>query len=59
MRITIHEAAKIMQCSEQALRMMIQLGRIPGACTYGQGKRIAYYITEEAVRNFMKGGFNK
>lgn len=59
MRITIREASKIMQCSEQALRMMIQLGKIPGACSYGEGKRVAYYITEEAVRNFMRGGFNQ
>ena len=59
MRITIKEASKIMQCSEQALRMMIQLGKIPGACSYGEGKRVAYYITKEAVRNFMKGGFSE
>lgn len=59
MRITIRKASQIMQCSEQALRMMIQLGKIPGACSYGEGKRVAYYITEEAVRNFMRGGFNQ
>ena len=55
-RITTKEAAKMMQISEQACRMMIQLGRIPGASCGGTKARRSYFITDEQVAKLMKGG---
>lgn len=45
-----------MQISEQAVRMMIQIGRIPGASCGGTKARRSYFITDEQVANLMKGG---
>lgn len=53
MRITVHEAAEMLQCSDQMVRMLVQLGKIPGAVCYGPKCRRTYYITEEQVKNFM------
>ena len=55
-RISIKEAARLMQTSEQAVRVMIQRNRISGATCYGTKKRQAYYITDEQVFNMMRGG---
>lgn len=55
-RITTKEAARMMSISEQAVRMMIQLGRIPGASYGGSKTRRSYFITDEQVTNLMKGG---
>jgi hypothetical protein len=55
-RITTKEAACMMQISEQAVRMMIQIGRIPGASCGGTKARRSYFITDEQVANLMKGG---
>lgn len=46
----------MMSISEQAVRMMIQLGRIPGASYGGSKTRRSYFITDEQVTNLMKGG---
>jgi excisionase family DNA binding protein len=54
-RITTKQAAQMMQISEQAVRMMIQLGRIPGASCGGTKARRSYFITDEQVKNLMKG----
>lgn len=55
-RITTKEAAYMMQISEQAVRMMIQLNQIPGARMGGTKGRRSYWITDEQVKNLMKGG---
>ena len=54
-RITTKEAARMMQISEQGVRMMIRIGRIPGASCGGTKSRRSYYITDEQVANLMKG----
>lgn len=54
-RITTKEAAQMMRCGEQQIRMMIQLEKIPGAFCYGKLPRRTYFITDEQVRNLMKG----
>lgn len=55
-RITTKQAAEMMQISEQAVRMMIRLGRIPGASCGGSKTRRSYFITDVQVANLMKGG---
>ena len=55
-RITIKEAAKMMDTSEQAVRVMIFAGRIPGASCGGTKARRSYFITDEQVLRVMKGG---
>lgn len=54
-RITTKEAAQMMQISEQAVRMMIQFGRIPGASCGGSRARRSYFVTDEQIANLMKG----
>lgn len=54
-RITIKQAAQMMEVSEQAARMMVQLEKIPGAICYGPKHRRTYYITDEQIEKFMKG----
>ena len=54
-RLTIKEAAQMMGASEQAVRMMVQLEKIPGAVCYGPKHRRTYWITDEQIKNLMKG----
>ena len=54
-KLSIKEAAQLMQTSEQAVRMMIQLGRIAGATCYGSKKHRTYYITDEQIFNMTQG----
>lgn len=54
-RLTIKEAAQMMAVSEQAVRMMVQLEKIPGAVCWGPKHRRTYYITDEQITKFMKG----
>jgi len=54
-RITITEASKMLNVSEQCTRMMIQSGQIPGASYHGDTRK-TYYITDEQITNLMKGG---
>lgn len=54
-RITTKQAAQMLDVSEQAIRMMIQLEKIPGAICYGPKCRRTYIITDEQVKNLMKG----
>ena len=45
-----------MMCvGEQAIRMMIQLGKIPGAICYGPKWHRTYILTDEQIKNLMKG----
>lgn len=55
-RITTKQAAQMLNVGEQAIRMMIQLGKIPGAICYGPKAHRTYIITDEQVINLMKGG---
>ena len=54
-RITPKEAAQMMQCGEQQVRMMVQLGKIPGAFCTGKNPRRTYYIYREQIENLTKG----
>lgn len=54
-KITIKEAAGIMQISEQCLRMMIRRGCFPGAIVSGTEKKRTYYLTDVMVENIMNG----
>ena len=55
-KVTIKEASQMLQQSEQATRMMIQFEKIPGATCYGPKHRRTYFITDEQITNFMRGG---
>lgn len=54
-RITPKEAARMMQCGEQQIRMMVQLNKIPGAFCTGPKYRRTYYIYRGQIENLMKG----
>lgn len=54
-RITTKQAAQMLNVGEQAIRMMIQLNKIPGAICYGPKTRRTYILTDEQIKNFMKG----
>ena len=54
-RISIKEAARMMDVGQQQIRMMVQLGKIPGAFCYGPKERRTYIITDEQITNLMKG----
>lgn len=56
-RISIKEAARMMGAAEQFVRVSIFAGKIPGAYMVEgkNGKRGQYYITDEQVKNLMKG----
>ncbi len=58
MKITVKEAARRAGVSPQALRVMIQQNIIDGAKCYGPKCRKTYYVTDEIMANFMKGGNN-
>lgn len=55
--ISIREASSMMQKPEQFVRVSISMGMIPGAFYIkGEGKqRGSYYITDDQVKNLMKG----
>ena len=54
-RITTKEAARMMNVGEQAIRMMVQIGKIPGAICYGPKCHRTYVLTDEQIKNLMKG----
>lgn len=54
-RISIRKAAQMMKCGEQQIRMLVQLGKIPGAFCAGSKQRRTYYIYDEQITNLMKG----
>jgi len=54
-RITPKEAARMMQCGEQQVRMMCQLGKIPGAFCTGSKSRRTYYIYRGQIKKLMEG----
>jgi len=54
-RITIKEAANMMDCGEQQIRVLVQLGKIPGAFCTGPKCRRTYYIYDTQIENLQKG----
>lgn len=54
-RISIREAARMLNVGEQAVRMMVQLDKIPGAICYGSKNHRTYILTDEQIKNLMKG----
>lgn len=59
MKITIKAAAAMAGVSDQRMRVMIQNGVIEGAKCYGPKTRRTYFVTDEHMQNFMKGGRNE
>jgi hypothetical protein len=55
-KITVKDASDMAGVSQQAIRVMIQNGVIDGAKCYGPKHRRTYFITDEIMTNFMKGG---
>ena len=55
-KITVKQAANMAGVSPQALRVMIQEKVIDGAKCYGPKGRKTYYVTDDQMINFMKGG---
>lgn len=53
-RLTVKEAAQMLQASEQEVRMLIQLKRIPGATFTGKGQRKTYYIYDTQIESFAQ-----
>jgi len=53
-RLTIKQAAQMLQASEQEVRMLITLQRIPGATWTGEGKRKTYYIYDTQIESFAQ-----
>lgn len=58
-RLSIKEASRRLGMSPQALRVLIQHEKIPGAICDGPKHRRTYYIYESAIENFTKGGSNE
>lgn len=58
-KISVKQAADMAGVSTQALRVMVQHGVIDGAKCYGPKCRRTYFITNEIMDNFMKGGRNE
>ncbi len=55
MRITVSQAASMLECQERTVQGMIRAGLL-GAYILRDGKqRGSYYITSEQVENFRKG----
>lgn len=54
-RITIKEAAQMMDCGEQQVRVLCQHGKIPGAFCTGPKHRRTYYIYRDQIENLTKG----
>ena len=45
----------MLNVGEQAVRMMVQLGKIPGAFCYGSKNHRTYILTDEQIKKLMKG----
>lgn len=54
-RITIEEAATMMNVGKQQIRIMVQRGLIPGAFCSGSKTRRSYFITDTQIERVMKG----
>lgn len=58
-RITVKQAASMLNVGEQQIRIMVQLGKIPGAICYGPKNRRTYILTDTQIENVMKGGVHE
>lgn len=56
MRITVKEAAKRMGATEQLVRVGLQQGLFPFGSAIKTSTQYTYYITSEALDEFMKRG---
>ena len=54
-KLSIREAALMLQTSEQGVRELIKKGAIKGAAWYGSEKHRNYYITDGQITAYMKG----
>lgn len=54
-RISVNEAAALLQIPAQAVRVLMQKGELPIGFLYGDGKKAVYVIYRERVEDFMKG----
>lgn len=55
-RVSVAEAAKLMECSELYLRVAIQRGLYDfGTCTKISGGRYTYYINRAKLMRFLGG----
>lgn len=54
-RLSIKQAAPLLEMSEQELREHIKRGNIKGAICFGGEKRRKYYITDVQIFNFKRG----
>ena len=57
--LTIKEAAPLLQTSEQGVREMIKAGCIKGACCWGSDRHRTYYVTDQQIKNFMRGSYDE
>ena len=55
MRVSIRQAAPLLETSEQGVRELVKRNMIPGACCWGSKKHMTYYITTEQIERFKKG----
>ena len=54
-RISVNEAAELLQIPAQAVRVLMQKGELPIGFLYGDGQKSVYVIYRERVEDFMKG----
>ena len=54
-RVKVEEAALVLGISKQAVRKMIQDGKI-GRITNVSKERNTYYLTDVMIKDYMKGG---
>lgn len=55
MRITVKEAAEIMQCTPQMIRIGLQRGLFPFGTAIQMSRRYTYYISREKVYQYLGG----
>lgn len=55
-KITIEQAADMAGVAKQTMRAMIQHNIVDGAKCYGPKYRRTYYVTDEHIKNLLKGG---
>ena len=55
MKVTIREAAPLLETSPQGVRELIKNNKIQGACCWGSDKHRTDYITEEHIKRFKEG----
>lgn len=54
MRLTVKEASEMLGYPEQAVRVLMQSGKLPIGEVIGQSRK-TYYITAERLKAYMDG----